>query len=174
MPSLPTARISHFTARRVRIKIPEKRRDGAYFSAVADRLAAWESVEQVEANPLTAGILIHFSDPQRLLLEAMANNDLFDLDFETAFAAQSEPVMTRAAVRSFDSADLVMRRWTANQIDMRSVLFLLLFAGGVFQLLRGRLATPAPTLLWYAGDLLGLWSDRSVGPPVESSAATPG
>jgi hypothetical protein len=68
MPSLPTARISHFTARRVRIKIPEKRRDRAYFSTVADRLAAWESVEQVEANPLTASLLIHFSDPQSLLL----------------------------------------------------------------------------------------------------------
>jgi Heavy metal associated domain 2 len=174
MPSLPRARISHFTARRVRIKIPEKRRDRAYFSTVADRLAAWDSVDGVEANPLTASILIHFSDPQRLLLDAVAKNDLFDLDFDTAFAAQSEPVMTQAAVRTFESADLAMRRWTANQMDMRSVLFLLLFAGGVFQLLRGRLAAPAPTLLWYAGDLLGLWSNHSVGPPVEASSATPG
>ncbi len=174
MPSLPMARISHFTTRRLRIKVPEKRRDSAYFSTVVDRLAAWESVERVEANPLTASILIHFSDPQRLLLEAMAKNDLFDIDFDTALAAQSEPVITRAAVRSFGTVDLAVRRWTADQIDMRSVLFLVLFVGGVFQLLRGRLAAPAPTLLWYAGDLLGLWSDRSVGSPVEPSPATPG
>jgi Heavy metal associated domain 2 len=171
MPSLPAARISHFTTRRLRIKIPEKRRDAAYFSTVADRLAAWESVERVEANPLTASVLIYFSDPQRLFLEAMAKNDLFDIDFDSA-VADSEPVVTRAAVRSFETADLVMRGWTANQIDMRSVLFLLLFAGGVFQLLRGRLAAPAPTLLWYAGDLLGLWSDRSVGSAVAASPAT--
>jgi hypothetical protein len=43
---------------------------------------------------------------------------------------------------------------------MRSVVFLLLFVGGVYQLLRGRLSTPAPTLLWYAGSLLGLWRDH--------------
>jgi hypothetical protein len=39
-------------------------------------------------------------------------------------------------------------------------VFLLLFIGGVYQLLRGRLSTPAPTLLWYAGSLLGLWRDH--------------
>jgi hypothetical protein len=173
MPSLPAARISHFTKQRLRIKVPEKRRDAAYFSAVADKLATWESVERVEANPLTASVLIYFSDLQRLFLEAVAKNDLFDIDFDSAFA-DSEPVVARAAVRSFETADLAMRRWTANQIDMRGVLFLLLFAGGVFQLLRGRLATPAPTLLWYAGDLLGLWSDRAVGSAVASSpTATP-
>ena len=41
-------------------------------------------------------------------------------------------------------------------------VFLLLLAGGVYQLLRGRVATPAPTLLWYAGDLLGLWHGRRI------------
>ena len=173
MPSLPLARISHFTTRRLRIKIPAKRRDSAYFSAVAERLATWESVERVEANPLTASVLVHFSDPQQLLLEAMAKNDLFDIDFETAFAAPSEPVVTRAAVRSFETADLAMRRWTANQIDLRSALFLLLFAGGVFQLVRGRLGAPAPTLLWYAGDLLRLWGDRPADVSVGSSPTMP-
>lgn len=173
MPSLPAARISHFTNRRLRIKVPEKRRDGAYFSTVADSLAAWESVDRVEANPLTASVLIYFSDPQRLFLEAIAKNDMFDIDFDSAFATHSEPVVTRAAVRSFDTADLTLRRWTGNQMDMRSVLFLLLFTGGVFQLVRGRLATPAPTLLWYAGDLLKLWGDRLTDVSAASSPTTP-
>jgi hypothetical protein len=162
MPSLPAARISHFTARRLRIKIPEKRRDSAFFDAVADCLQTWESVERVETNPLTASVLIHFADPERLFLEAVAKNDLFEIDFDTAFS-QPEPVVTDAAARSFEAADIAVRRWTRDQIDVRGVLFLMLFAGGLFQLLRGRLATPAPTLLWYAGDLLGLWSDRPAG-----------
>jgi Heavy metal associated domain 2 len=157
MASLPAARISHVTARRLRIKVPEKRRDTSFFSRVADRLAAWESVDRVETNPLTASILIHFSDAERLFLEAIAKNDLFDIDFGAAFAQQSEPAVTRAAVRSFEAVDTAVRRWTENQIDMRSLFFLLLFAGGVIQLLRGRLGAPAPTLLWYAGDLMGLW-----------------
>ena len=157
MPSLPAARVSHFTARRLRIRVPEKRRDTEFFREAADRLAAWESVNRVETNPLTASILVHFSDPERLFIEAVAKNDLFDIDFDAAFAPQSGPAVTHDAVRTFEAADIAVRRWTGDQIDMRSALFLLLFAGGVFQLLRGRLAAPASTLLWYAGDLLGLW-----------------
>jgi hypothetical protein len=57
-------------------------------------------------------------------------------------------------------------------MDMRSILFLLLFAGGVLQLVRGRLAAPAPTLLWYAGDLLRLWSDRPTDGSAEPSPTT--
>jgi hypothetical protein len=170
MPSLPAARISHFTTRRLRLKVPEKRRDTVFFSDAAGRLAAWDSVERVETNPLTASILIHFSDPERLLLEAAAKNDLFDIDFAAALAPQSDPVMTRAAVQSFEMSDLTLRRWTQNQLDMRSIVFLLLLAGGVFQLMRGRLNTPAPTLLWYAGNLLGLWSDRPPNTAAQASA----
>ena len=175
MADLPAARISHFTARRLRIRIPEKRRDVNFFNAVAARLRTWESIERVEINPLTASVLIHFSDPQRLFLEAVAKNDLFAIDFEAAFARQSEPVVTRAAFGSFQTADSAVRRWTDNQIDMRSLFFLLLFAGGMVQLLRGRLATPAPTLLWYAGDLLGLWQSRpDEGVPAASTASRAG
>src|SRR5262249_38350679 len=81
MPDLPSARIAHFTPRRLRIRVPEKRRDAAFFDFVQNRLAAWDSVERVETNPLTASILINFSDAQRLLLEAVAKNDFLDIDF---------------------------------------------------------------------------------------------
>ena len=170
MPSLPAARISHFTARRLRIKVPEKRRNTVFFDAVAERLAAWDSVERVETNPLTASVLIHFSDPERLFLEAAAKNDLFDIDLDAAFGGSPEPAVTEAAVQSFETADHALRRWTANQIDMRGVLFVLLLAGGVLQLLRRRLDAPAPTLLWYAGDLIGLWSDRRPDPAIAASS----
>jgi Heavy metal associated domain 2 len=161
MPSLPAARITHLTTGRLRIKIPEKRRDAAFFNAVADHLAAWESIDRVETNPLTAGVLIHFSDLQRLLVEAAAKNDLFGIDFD-ALTQSSDPLVTRA-FRSFETADDGLRRWTHNQLDLRGALFVLLLAGGVYQALRGRLSTPAPTLLWYAGDLLGLWRDGPAG-----------
>lgn len=170
MPSLPAARISHFTPRRLRIKVPEKRRDRAFFDSVAEHLATWDSVERVETNPLTASVLIHFSEPERLFLEAAAKNDLFDVDLDAAFADSSEPVATQAAVQSFQTADHALRRWTKNEIDLRGVLFVLLLAGGIFQLLRRRLDAPAPTLLWYAGDLIGLWSDRPADTPVATSA----
>ncbi len=159
MPSLPAARISHFTNRRLRIRVPEKRRDAPFFSDAAERLSSWDSVERVEINPLTASLLIYYTDPQQLFLEAVAKNDLFDIDFDTALAQEAAPQVTRAAVQSFEAADLGLRRWTQDRIDLRGMLFLLLLGGGLYQLMRGRLATPAPTLLWYAGDLIGLWSN---------------
>jgi hypothetical protein len=170
MPSLPAARITHFTPRRLRIKVPEKRRDRAFFDTVAERLATWESLERVETNPLTASVLIHFSDPESLFLEAAVKNDLFDIDFDSAFENSAAPAVTEAAVRSFETADHALRRWTQNQIDVRGVLFVLLFAGGIFQLLRRRLDAPAPTLLWYAGDLIGLWSNREPDPAIAASS----
>jgi hypothetical protein len=160
MPSLPGARISHFTNHRLRLKVPEKRRDAPFFSDAAERLSSWDSIERVEINPLTASLLIHYTDPQQLFLEAVAKNDFLDIDFDTVFAQESGPQVMRTATRSFETADLGLRRWTQNRLDLRGMLFLLLLGGGLYQLLRGRLATPAPTLLWYAGDLLGLWSDR--------------
>jgi hypothetical protein len=160
MPSLPSARISHFTARRLRIKVPEKRRNTDFFSAAAERLATWESIERVETNPLTASVLIHFSNPERLFLEAAVKNDLFDIDFNSAFGDSAAPAVT---------ADHALRRWTENQIDMRGVLFVLLLAGGLFQLLRRRVDTPAATLLWYAGDLIGLWSGHGQDPAIAAS-----
>jgi len=169
MPSLPAARISHFTLRRLRIKVPEKRRDRAFFDTVAERLATWDSVEGVETNPLTASVLVHFSDPERLFFEAAAKNDLFDIDLAAGFG-DSAPAITEAAVQSFETADHALRRWTQNQIDIRGVLFVLLLAGGIFQLLRRRLDAPAPTLLWYAGDLIGLWSDRGPDPAIAASS----
>lgn len=170
MPSLPAARISHFTPRRLRIKVPEKRRDRAFFDTVAQQLATWDSVERVETNPLTASVLIHFSEPERLFLEAATKNDLFDIDLDAAFVDSSKPVVTQAAVQSFQTADDALRRWTKDEVDLRGALFVLLLAGGMFQLLRRQLDTPAPTLLWYAGDLIGLWSDRPADRSVAASS----
>src|SRR5260370_3082808 len=97
MPSLPAARISHFTPRRLRIKVPEKRRDTAFFDTVAEPLATWDSVESVETNPATSRVLGLFSDPPRPFLQAAAKNDLFDLTSEAPFRASSAPVITQAA-----------------------------------------------------------------------------
>jgi hypothetical protein len=170
MPDLPSARIVHFTPRRLRLKVPEKRRDASFFDFVRNRLAAWDSVERVETNPLTASILVHFSAPEGLFLEAAGKNDFLDIDLD-AIERPAEPVVTSAAIRSYVAGDDALRSWTANAIDMRSAVFLLLFVGSVYQLLRGRLSTPAPTLLWYAGSLLGLWRDYSAGATDRASPA---
>jgi hypothetical protein len=56
-----------------------------------------------------------------------------------------------------------LRRWTEGQLDIRGLLFVVLFLGGIYQLFQGRFAAPAPSLLWRAGSLIGLW-DIWAGP----------
>ena len=65
---------------------------------------------------------------------------------------------------SEDRTSLVIRGW--QRAGAWSALFVVLLAGGLFQLLRRKLDTPAPTLLWYAGDLIGLWHDRGPDPAI--------
>jgi hypothetical protein len=152
----PAAQIYHLSARRLRIRVPGRRRDTAFFETAAERISNWTSVERVEINPLTASILIHCSDTQKVLAEAVAGKDPFEINFDKALNSDQETVVDRAA-RKFDMADAALLRWTEGQIDIRGVLFVVFLLGGVYQLFRGVVGAPAPTLLWRAGDLLGLW-----------------
>jgi len=57
MADLPEARVCHLTTGRLRLRVPEKRRDNAFFRTVEQRLAGWDNVDRVEVNPLTASVL---------------------------------------------------------------------------------------------------------------------
>jgi hypothetical protein len=46
---------------RTRFKIPERRRDHAFFDDISERLRQFPSVREVQANPVTASLLLHHS-----------------------------------------------------------------------------------------------------------------
>ena len=168
MPNPPTARICHLTARRVRVRIPDKRRDAVFFDHIVDRLSRWQNVERVEANPLTASILVYCSDTQKLLADMTPRNDLFAIDLGAKQRA-SETLRNRAA-QHFGSADAALRRWTEGELDIRGLLFVVYLVSGAYQLLQGRVTASAPSLLWRAGSLIGLWDawpSASSGMPSE-------
>jgi Heavy metal associated domain 2 len=155
---LPQARVCHYASGRLRIKIPEKRRDEGFFEAVRQRLSGWDSVKRVEVNPLTASVLVEFTSVFELFAENAVKNDLFEVDFDALQAmGEPPPALTEQAAEVFGRVDAAFRRWTADGADLRSAIFLVLLAGGVYQLLRGNIAAPAATLLWYAGATLRLW-----------------
>jgi hypothetical protein len=175
MADLPEARVGHFSAGRLRVKIPEKRHDAAFFHAVAERLAGWDSVDRIEVNPLTASVLLHFADPHALFFENAAKNDLFDLAIDESGTPPPPARLNEQAARGFANADATVRRWTGDTADLRSAVFLMLLVGGMTQLFRGAIAAPAATLLWYAGDMIGLWRFNSERGPddAEKPAKTP-
>jgi len=159
MADLPAGRVCHLTTGRLRVKIPEKRRDEAFFKLLAQRLASWESIEQVEVNPLTASVLVHFSDLGALFAENAMRNDLFTVDLDELEAEHSKPrqALTEWAKQRWAGADKALRRWSGGNADIRSAAFLALVAGSIFQLFRGQIAPPAATLLWDAGEILQIW-----------------
>jgi hypothetical protein len=166
---LPEARIAHATPNRVRLKVPARRYDEAFFRTVAERLKGWRNVERVEVNPLTASILVHFSDPAALMIEAMTGNDLFQILLPQEGGDMSGRPLLAHLQETVAAADGSLRHWTGGTLDLRTALFTALFVGGLQQLVQGNVAAPAATLLWYAATVLGL---PGTSPPSRGERAT--
>jgi len=126
MADLPEGRVCHLTTGRLRVKIPEKRHDGAFFKTVGERLASWDSVERIEVNPLTASVLVHFSDLGGLFAENTLRNDLFTVNIDDLEAEQARPrqALTEWAKQRWAGADKALRRWSGGNADIRSAAFL--------------------------------------------------
>jgi hypothetical protein len=159
MPDLPEGHVCHLTNGRVRVKIPEKRRDEAFFNTVRERLGSWSSIEAVEVNPLTASVLVHFRDLGALFAENAMKNELFTIDFEALKAEREGPrrSLTAWARQRWIDADNLLRRYTDGNADIRSAAFLIAVVGALVQLSRGQIAPPAATLFWDAGEMLRVW-----------------
>jgi len=159
MPELPRGRIGHLSAGRLRIRIPEKRRDQTFFGTVATRLSGWDSIDRVEVNPLTASILVHFPDQEALFAEMERRNDLFTLAAEPAESgdARQRVLLSDRVTRLWKEGDKALRRWSAGSTDLRSAAFAVLVVTAGYQVLRGQIFPPAGTLLWDAGQMLKIW-----------------
>lgn len=155
----PEARIAHATANRVRLRVPARRHDHAYFQKVAEQLKTCRNIERVAVNPATASILVHFSDPAALLREAMNGNGLFRIvpgPLAPGPRNEPDPPLLAQLQETVAATDGSLRRWTGGSLDLRTAVFATLLVAGVQQLAQGNVAAPAVTLLWYAATVLGL------------------
>ena len=158
MADLPEGFVCHATAERLRIKVPDRRHDAAFFDRVRERLSGWRSVERVEVNPLTASILVHYTDPTELYAENLAANDMFRVVYpETANGnGEADPVTWLQQVQAMlQGADKRVQGWLGPRADLRIVMIAALVLAAAHQTLRGNVTAPAATLLWYALRLTG-------------------
>src|SRR5437763_1936252 len=128
---LPQARVCHLAHGRLRLKIPEKRRDEGFFDTVRKQLSGRDGIERVEVNPLTASVLLQFHDPDAAVAGNALKNDLFEVDFDALEGAVGPPALTEQAAEVFAQADAMVRHWTGNGADLRSAIFLALPAGSI-------------------------------------------
>lgn len=145
---LPTAHIVHRLRRRVRLKVPDKRRDTDWFAQTASLLAQVAGVRNVEIHTLSGSLLIHHQ-PDAGLEERLASTGLFLVTDELV---ASPPVLDPIMDGIYRSHRKLERR-TGGRANLQTVLIGLLVLGAVVQTLRGQVMAPAISLIWYAASL---------------------
>jgi hypothetical protein len=149
--TLPVARVAHRAPGRVRLKVPARQGDRAWFGQAAGQISTCAGVTRVEANPVTASLLVRFGDGFSLagLAHAAGAAGLFALE-----ARAPVPALVRAG-DALQELDARVRQLTGGEADVRSLVFLGLLGLAAVQALRGQVLGPASTLLWQAFDLAG-------------------
>jgi hypothetical protein len=152
------AYLVHQVPGRYRLRIPARRRDSAYFAGLAESLQALESIQTLQANSQTAGILIRHDG---LALEQLADfardRELFDI---TTKDLPLIPILDKAAT-TFANFNQELSTRSNSTLDMRSLAFVALVLFGVREMTRGNLFAPAASLFWYATQLLANKPDNN-------------
>jgi hypothetical protein len=164
MRDTPEGYVVHRTSARLRVAVPAKRRDRAFFAAAEEELHGHPGVKHVETNPATASILIHSAD-SGALLEMLRLQAPFTIVEE----APKGQMLALAPVRQQHWGwDRQIQKWTGGRSNpARAVVFLVVVAGVAFQVARGKRLSAAATVLLYSGRMLQRWW---VGEAAEPSA----
>ncbi|MCS6841927.1 MAG: hypothetical protein NZ699_14725 [Roseiflexus sp.] len=161
---LPTGYVAHRVGDRVRLRIPARKGDVAYFTRVERELAACRRVMFVEANPLTASILLRYSGTDDDLRHDGIDRGLFTIE---EMSQATNPVLNAAAAR-IDQLDRVIQRSSNGSFDLLEVVFIGLVGASIIQILRGQALGPASTLMAHALAILALHrarrAERDSGP----------
>jgi hypothetical protein len=148
----PKAKISHQTSSRLRLRIPAKRRDAAYFSALQEELSHCPGVLKVELNPLTGSVLVHHRSAAQALVDYAEERQLFSAGTEENPKAPPNPISDRLS-RQFAKVNQSLGDLTRGEIGLSDVALLSLIGLGLFQIFKKKILPEAVTLLWYATSL---------------------
>jgi len=163
----PLAYIKHRLPGRMRLKIPQRRGDHAYFERLAEAFALCDGIRQLQLNPHAASLLVvhdeHLTlDTLRAFVEA---EGLFRLEDAPPPQYVEESSLPHASIADFSAAglsqlDALLRHASDGRFDMRSGLLLGLLALGIQQAAKGHIMAPAFTLFWHALELLSRQYER--------------
>ena len=153
----PRAYRVHSIPGRIRLKIPERRGDHAFFDEITDLLRGLSTGTQVDCNPLTGSLLLHHlgeidDEPMQAALNALA--EIVELELS------SPPVAHRLRADVIE-VDQSIQRYTRGALDLSTATALGLLTLAGIQLLRGQQPVIVISLAWYATELLRRWKDPS-------------
>jgi hypothetical protein len=135
--------IVHQIPGRIRIRIPEKRGDSAYFLELSEKLAGIDNVQNVKTNAATGSVVIEFSSSLDTVIEKLRLLDL-DVDMQQSLPEKQPVSMPRDRVMK--PLNIVSGREINSMFMMGSLLTVI----GLAQTFRGKILAPALTAFWYA------------------------
>jgi hypothetical protein len=164
---LPEAHIQHHTDQRVRLRIPSKKGDAAFFSETKTKLAQLQPPETIEVNPLTGSILLCQESIDIERIKAFAEeNGVCSINHGGGYSAPLAGKVAEPIVNISRFID----RLSGGEVDLPGVIFLSLLGFGLYEILRGNFrAPPWYTAFWYA---FGVFS-KSILDHSKSDAAEP-
>ena len=147
MVKLPEARITHTISGRLRIKIPSKKGNKSYFESLEQKFSGCDGVQRVEANAVTASVLLLHDADVKGISKFAQENRLFRVETR---GPERMPLVKR--IRSgFEDLNIRAKRLTDGELDLPSAVFVSLLSLSIYQIARGNFYAPAwYTSLWYA------------------------
>jgi hypothetical protein len=145
---LPQAIVSHRTAERLRIKIPSRKKNDAFFSEVKQSLDRDLKCRLVQINALTGSILIVDSGIDlETLADHASREGLFTLEPRSA----PSQLLGQAVFAPVAALNRKISGFTAGAVDFPGLVFVVLCAFGLYEILRGNVKPPPwYTAFWYA------------------------
>lgn len=158
---IPQAIVVHRMAGRLRVRVPTKKGDAAYFGSVRDALSALEGVEGVEVTPYTGSILVRGPAPVKAVTDAAESRGLFALKEERAVKVTA---FHDAVADGFGALNDRIKTATGATFDLPGLAFAALVGAGIYQIARGNFTAPAwYTAFWYALGIFGKSSAKDSG-----------
>lgn len=171
---IPLARVVHALPGRKRIRIDEKRGDEEYFATVKKKLADCPGVLAVEANFLTASVLLHHHVDDPDVWRYATEQELFNFSNNHLDAPVAARSLTRSAASGAKASKRIQPAVSNDHFNWRPLIFLGLAALGISQAVEGNIAVPAVTAFWYALNALPWTSNASNGERRFLEAEPPG
>lgn len=149
----------HSAPGRVRIRIPERKGDEAFFAYAREHLAGCAGVDEVAVNATTGSILIRHRSDLNTIASHASRHEVFDLE-----RGKKAKRLVNATIGAFQSLNGKIDRLSGGELDLPGTVSLALVAGGIVQIIRGRFVAPAwYTAFWYAMNIF-LKSQAEKGP----------
>ncbi|MFH0789130.1 MAG: hypothetical protein V2B13_16150 [Pseudomonadota bacterium] len=140
--------LSHVSKGRLRLRIPSKKRDGAFFAQLQAVLSAIPGLDQVKVNPMSGSLLILHSE----FPEGMASfiKTLGGLAPKRNVGHKPNTIYQKVT-GTFHQVNTQIQGFTKGELDVPTLSFIALLGVGIYQISRKNFTAPAwYTAFWYA------------------------